>query len=190
MIPTLSISERFMPWQFKMRDPQSPLVDFEHGGIALNDPSQGLRGYDWTAEYDADSANVYASRDDVGTRVAIFNRAGIIRLGLAFDQNMRPNLCFTDGLGTHVWFYMSSTESMGVLTIPGASSPCITLDDRRPERVSDSDVILSYMNGDNLCIRVQREQFAVEHALALDNPSALVAAGMTKELAMQWRVSA
>lgn len=190
MIPTLSVSERFLPWQFKMRDSQSPLVDFEHGGIALNDPSQGLRGYDWTAEYDPESANVYVSRDDLDTRVAIFNRAGIVRLGLAFDQNMRPNLCFTDSLGTHVWFYMSSTEAMGVLTIPGASSPCITLDDRRPERVSDSDVILSYMNGDNLCVRVQREQFAVEHALALDNPSALVAAGMTKELAMQWRVSA
>jgi len=191
MIPTLAISDTFLPWQFKIRNPQLPLIDHEHGGVGLNDPTAGLRGYDWTAEYDPDTANVYVYRDDLGpeTRVAVYNRAGISRLGLAFDQNMRPTLCFSDGDGVHVWFYKSSEEAMGILTIPGASSPCITLDDRRPERVSESDVILSYMSGSNLCARVQREVYDNEHTLALDNPSELIAFGMTKELVMQWRIA-
>ena len=191
MIPTLSIRERLLPWQFKMCDPKLPLLDHEHGGSALNNPAVGLRGYDWTAEYDPASSNVYVYRDDLGanTKVAIHNRAGITRLGLAFDQNMRPNLCYEDGAGAYRWTYDPASDTMVEVAIPGASSVCMTLDDRRPERGGDSDIILSYMSGSNLCCRVQRENYSTEHTLPVEGGGELRAAGMTRELVFQWRVS-
>lgn len=191
MIPTLSVSEDFLPWQFKMRDPSTPLVDYEHGGAALNDPASGLRGYDWTAEYDTSTSNVGVYRDDLGpaSKVTVLNRPGITCLGLAFDQNMRPNLCYEDAAGAYRWTYNSTLEVMEEVAIPGASSPCITLDDRRPERVGDSDILLSYMVGSNLCVRVQRELFGTEYSIDVSPATTLVMAGMTRGLAFQWRTT-
>lgn len=190
MIPILSIVPYPGPWSARMRDHRNPLVDYEVGGIAINDPSQGLGGYDWTAEYDLADGWVYVWREDQGkaSKVGVLQRPGIIRIGLAFDQNMRVHLCWTDSVGTFLWRYSADTGEMVAVQVAGASSPCITMDDHRPERVSDSDIILSYISGTQLCFRVQRELYEVVHSAELGTTAELNASGMAGfRFQWEWR---
>lgn len=170
-----------------MRNRRAPLIDYEVGGVAINDPSQGLRGYDWTAEFDPADGWVYVWREDQGkaSKVAVLQRPGITHLGLAFDQNMRVHLCWTDATGSFLWRFSNEAGGMITVPIPGASTPAITLDDHRPERVSDSDIILSYISGTQLCFRVQRELYDVVHATELGTAAELNAAGMAG-IRFQW----
>lgn len=186
MIPELSDYTGRGEWSGRIRKRSKPLIDYEVGGVALNDPSAGLTGYNWTAEY-ADGA-VYIWREDLGesTKVSILAREGITRIGLAFNQNMQPYLCWEEGDGCFLWYY-SPSGAMEMMQIADAVEPCLTLDERRLELVSNSDVILSYRNGTSLCARVQRENFATEHVLADIGDSELTGAGMTTGLHMQWR---
>lgn len=176
------------PWRWKMRDPDEPLVDYEQGGIALSDPSEGLFGYSWVVNYDASGGDVLLGREDLPDRDVLFNKPGITRLGLAFDQNMRPVVCFSHPDGAGIRYYSQGAGSYVVLPTPGALYPCIALDERRPEGISESDVILSYTKTDgNLYARVQRESYA-ERLLWEDVPNLeLLGIGMTRELRMQWQ---
>lgn len=195
MIPTLSTFVKRSEWAARMRSPDDPLRDYERGGVGVGDASQGLSSYDWTAFFDSTSSNIYLYREDLGesSKVLLLNHAGITRIALAFDQNMRPLLAWAAGTGTSLWRY-SSSGGGGYITTPiaGARTPCITLDERRPEGVSNSDVILSYTKDDgHLYCRVQRESYGTERKLSTDpvpDPT-LLACGMTKECRLQWRLA-
>lgn len=190
MIPTISFADVRTRWEARMRSPDDPLRDFERAGVAVGNTSQGLRGYDWTAYYFGNQVFLY--REDLGdeSKVSIVTRADILRIALAFDQNMRPVLAWTDTSGSFLWRYNAALPGYDTLALPGAAYPCLTLDEKRPEGVSNSDVIVSYTKGNDLYCRVQREAYGVEHLLYEDVPDPrLLAFGMTKELRLQWRLA-
>src|SRR6056297_2820812 len=70
----------------------SPLKDYELGGRALNDPSEGLQVQVWTCYVDGDDIMIQAG--DSAPEV-LFTAAGTTEVALAFDQNMRPAVAFT-----------------------------------------------------------------------------------------------
>lgn len=138
------------------------LHDYEYGGIALQQPSHGLDYQLWQVVYESNEVRVFAPSV---AKTALFTRAGITELSLAFDQNMRPVVVYVaDGI-TYIYWYdptiaQQTTTELGVLT-----NPRISLDDHREGQLFNSDVILGYLNDGYLCIRLQRDRYTIEYQL-------------------------
>jgi hypothetical protein len=144
------------------------LVDYELGGVALNDASEGLEVREWRVRVIDDDIVLDAPGVDPET---LFSMAEVYEVSLAFDQNMSPYVAYRlfDGSCHFRWF---DSLLPGFVTLDldeGARSPRCTLDDHRagPGTISGlSDVILVYIRADNvLCYRKQRDRFEDEYEL-------------------------
>ena len=189
MIPNALSPFGKRPWQWKIRDRADQLRDYEQGSSAVGSTVGGRAAHLWTAEFKPVGGDVILYREGAQP-VVLFNKSGITRIGLAFDQNMRPVICYSHPNGAGLWHYSAAESSTVFLDTPGALYPCTALDDHREEAVSDSDVILTCTKADhNLYCRVQRENYA-ERLLYSGVPELeLVAFGMTRELRLQWRLA-
>lgn len=87
MIPNQVLSSIPVPRPYleKVNDYNIPLVDYEMGGVALNDASQGLQVKLWTLYLEGDDVKIKA--DDVAP-TTIFTAPNITELSLTFDQSM------------------------------------------------------------------------------------------------------
>lgn len=175
------------PFLHPAKGPLDLLVDYEMGGVALNDASQGSNVKVWTVGYSG--ADVIVSAPDTAPSV-LFTRPGITELGLAFDQLMRPFVAFTDGGGSTFWYYNSLTSTQEFFPYLPAGSVHLrcSLDDKRPLGNPTSDIIVSYLRDGNLYYRVQRDRYLDEVLYAEDAGSFLICMGMTKTNRMQWRL--
>lgn len=165
----------------------NPLIDFEVGGVALYDSSEGLRVQTWRSAYEDGSVVCY---DGDENRYVLFSRPGVVALGLAFDQLMAPFVAFQDAGGVAYWWFNPATSVMEFSPyLPGSTSaPRCTLDDTRELASGWSDIILAYMRGRDLCYRQQRDNYAIERVLEEDAGSSLMAIGMAKNLSLQFRL--
>ncbi|WP_313116417.1 hypothetical protein [Stenotrophomonas indicatrix] len=144
-----------------------PLIDFEMGGVALNDASQGLRVKLWRARVDGDV--VYVG-PEVGNEQPAFIRPGITSVALAFDQNMQPAIAFVQAGLAWLWWYDSSVPGMVFTSFPGVINPRLTLDDKRPTQTSSSDVILGYLRAGSVYYRQQRDRYQIEYLFSASPP--------------------
>lgn len=145
----------------------APLVDYELGGVALNDPSQGLMFQLWRARYV--TGMVYLGPDG-GTEQELFTRPNVTELALAFDQNMNPSVAFVQaGSAWLRWFDTVAGDNV-FTEIPGAVNPRLTLDDKRSLEVINSDIILAYLRGGSLYYRQQRDRYEIEYLLTASPP--------------------
>jgi hypothetical protein len=191
MLPDNVASSTRLPGDYLPPDQigNDPLQDFELAGIALNDPSQGLQARVWRC--------YYAGTQDVmiepagGDATLVFTLAGITRLALAFDQNMRPHIAYTkDGEGFLRWY--DPVPQAFVTTNFGAIRDLrLSLDDKRAFADNTSDIILAYLSGTGLFYRQQRDRFQTERQLASNLPatSRLRRVGMGRGLRMQFDVT-
>jgi hypothetical protein len=171
----------------------SKLVDYERGGIAIQDPSQGLRVRNWTADYVGGDVRVYPFNEPSSAQT-LFSVAGITELSLSFDQNMRPLIAYMIGADAYLWWFDFNANAVVTLALPaGVRSPILTLDDKRSfaTQLALNDVLLFYILGNNLCYRQQRESFTVERVLASDMTatSFIRRAGMNTQLRVQVQIS-
>lgn len=169
--------------------PSKSLVSHERGGIALNDPSQGLDVQNWRLESDGSMVRLFS---ELGSPIDLFPDSGIRQLSLSFDQNMRKVVAveYNSG-GVDLIWYDTSVASEETTGFSGIRSPVVSLDDKRESQSGTSDVIFGYIrNSDHmLCYRQQRERFTVEHELIQLGPgSRLRNLGMTTKLRMQFEV--
>lgn len=165
MLPENRRSTLPIPGRFSAPDNQvtSRLVDYELAGVAVNNASQGLKVQRWTLSYRNNTDIVLTPQS--GTESVLFSTSGIDELSLAFDQNMRPHVAFHKEGTITLWWY-DSMASQHVFTNFGAGrSPRLTLDDKRPTQLGNSDIIFAYIKGDELCYRQQRDRFQVERVL-------------------------
>lgn len=171
--------------------PISKIVDYEDGGIALNDASQGLLYQRWKALlFNSGEEDSYIQLS--ATEVPAFKLIELPRLteiSISFDTLMRPTLAYVqDGVAYLRWYdsaaadYVTDTIGAGVLT------PRVSLDDKRflaTNGYQTNDVILAYVRDRNLYVRIQRERYLIEHLLAEDcNP--LIKIGMNRQLRLQF----
>lgn len=166
----------------------SPLVDYERGGVALNDASEGLMGYNWKCFLDGE--DVFLQRDDEAP-VFIFTQAQISEISFCFDQNMHYCVSFIqEGVLKLRWFD-SFVNNYVTTTFEQAINPRLTLDDKRSESLQTSDIILAYIRGRTLYYRQQRDRFDIERALRTDLfPGArLRNIGMNKNWRVQFELS-
>lgn len=187
-LPAALFSPTPVPGEFLAPDDRvrpSLLVDYEMGGVALGDPSQGLQVQVWEAR--VDSGMIQVRPEGVGGWTDVVSDTGISEIALAFDQNMRPTVAYVaSGVAKMRWFDAVAAAYV-ISTFAGATSPVVTMDDKRPAQIGLNDIVLFYLRGGRVYYRVQRERFINEYDLAAvpENVSRIKRWGMTDQLRVQ-----
>lgn len=168
MIPSQRLSTTPIPAPFLPPDDLPPelLTDYELGGIALRDPSQGLQVQVWTATLVG--ADVTVSAPSVDPTV-LFSGSDITELRLAFDQNMNPCIAYVQA-GQMILYWFDTFEGGQVFTPFDGTSPQLCLDDKRTTQRGNSDIIFAYIRAGGLYFRAQRDRFGVEYFLTIIDP--------------------
>lgn len=193
MIPgnSLSTAPATAPFVGARVLPISKIIDYEDGGIAIQNPSSGLLYQRWRARLfkpgEIDSNVVLDARE-----VAEFVWLSVpymTEISFTFDANMQPVVAYVvNGLSFLNWFdsllgqYVTTALGAGIIT------PRVTLDDKRlvgSNGYQRSDVILGYVRGGNLYYRQQRDRFGVERLLKT-GVKPLIKIGFTRGLRLQF----
>ena len=185
MLPDFYLSTTAVPGPFLYPDDldPEPLKDYEYGGVALRDSSQGSRVKVWTVELVGDDVTIYAA--DVSPAVQ-FNRSGITEVRLAFDQNMNPCVAFMQAGQLVLWWYDSLAMTQ-VFTEFDGTSPKVCQDDKRPTQGGACDIIFTYLRDGSLYYRAQRERFLTERLLGAIPPGYFFKRfGMNTVNRLQW----
>jgi hypothetical protein len=170
-----------------------PFLDYEQGGIALDDPSQGLQVQVWRLDYAASNGDFLVTPESFGSPSVQYTDPGAIVTSLAFDQSMRVVLAWIkDGDVFLRWF--DPLPNMTVISNFGpAQDARVLLDDPRELQTiaGSSDVLLFYVRGGRIYYRQQRDRFTIERELgAFINPNALIVKyGRTNRLRIQFEVT-
>lgn len=175
-VKTLSVEDKFIDW--------------EMGGIALNDPSQGLRVQLWTFKLVVDEltgdSTVSVEAPSV-PKVTLFSGVDVGEIAGAFDQNMNPVVAYMASGSPMLWWWDPTASAMVHTSLPaGCYDLRVSLDDKRRFNVAKSDVILSYVRGGSLYYRYQRDRYLVEYLLS-SNIDRLICAAMNSMWCFQWR---
>lgn len=154
-------------WFVRYLDPDQIVperyVDYELGGAGLNDATQGLMVQVWRAFTDKDDplGTVYIESPTHPASV-IYSAPGISDICLTFDQNMQPFLSFMQGGAAKFWWFDTSLGMYVTTTLPiGSRSPKASLDDKRFFANVYNDIVLGYIQSDQLYVRYQRDRFEV-----------------------------
>jgi len=171
------------------------LEDFEDGGIDISDPSEGLDYQEWKGEFVDQKITITGENGNTFDLVTITESESLTDFSFAFDQNNRPTLIYVVDEISYLLFYDTLIEDYNtVQQADSMYSPKLFLDDKRSLNISNSDIILAYINYDNksLCYRQQRDRYLIEYVLvteidvSLDGVSRLVRLGMGRNLRLQF----
>lgn len=192
-IPEDRLSTTVQATDFLSPDSNAPsyVIDYELGGIALNDPSEGLDYQTWVAEIVGTTITL---RADSVAETVVYSGSGssdITEVSLAFDQNMRLHLAYIDNGITYFTWYDPNIPG-AVTTNYGADvkHPRLCLDDKRPFAISSSDIILTYIKNGNLYFRQQRDRYETEYLLASSVDPDLYKVGMGTNNRLHWQFQA
>lgn len=166
---------------------REPLIDYEMGGVALDDPGQGLRVKLWTLRCIGGAVSVESEGIEP---VTLFTRSGsVTEVSFAFDQNMRPQVAFVEDDLAWLWWFDTLANDYRFTSYPGIVSPRLALDEKRPRLLAIGDVIFTYIKDGALCYRQQRDRYAVEYVLktGLQAGLRLVAVGRNVGGRLQWQ---
>lgn len=165
------------------------VLDYELGGVALEDSSQGLDVQVWTAWLKG-PRDVYIDAPNHNPSL-LFSVNDAEQIALAFDQNMRWSVAYIKEGNLFLNWYDPVAQSRVTLLVCPARSCKMTLDDHSAARLAQSDVILGYLDQDKLYFRAQRERFLVAHELksGLSDKLKLTAMGPSTQLRMQFELN-
>lgn len=192
MLPDHVLSTTVIPAQFLSPDdrPYNKAIDYEFGGAALRDPSQGLLVKVWTYRLVGDSA-VTVEASDVAAST-LFTRAGggITEISGCFDQNMNPCVTFMQNGQLWLWWFDTFVVAQVFTSFDGAQ-PKVCMDDKRQTQGAVNDMILAYVRNGDLFFRAQRDRFGIEYPLfvGLDPDLTLTKIGMNKVNRVQFAFS-
>ena len=167
-------------------------VDYERGGIALNDPTQGYTVRSWMVKTDGSDIWV-CPYPELAPVTVLYTTTNVTEVSLAFDQNMRPTVAFVAGGDTYLRWFDTLSASMVVTAYPNARSPMLTMDDKRQfaADTGTNDILFAYISNGNLCYRQQRDRYLVEYVLGAvpSSSSRLVQFGMGSNGRLQFKVA-
>ena len=178
---------------FPDNKPYNPRIDYEHGGIALQDPTQGLRYAVWQAV--CTPRGIMLSCPKTNYWDLVVEGSGITEVSLAFSQNMFLYLAYVQNEVAYLRWYNTVTETYETMTLGTANlgnpriswvdsgnavNPRICLDDKRMSQSLVADVILMYLKKRVLCMRLERDNFAIEYELGDVGSNRLHKIGMSK----------
>lgn len=195
MMPANAASAVAVPDNFRPPDGDrtSNVEDYERGGIAINDPSQGLDVQVWRCHLNSGGTAVVLTPES-GSPVTVISIVGITELAFAFDVNMRPTIAYMHAQTMYLRWYDGTLPGFATTTIGtvagGYRSPRLTLDDKRLRQGQNADVIFAYLKDDSLRYRQQRERYQTERTLRTGLPltTKLRNLGMTRGLRLQFEL--
>lgn len=163
-------------------------LDYENGGLDIGDTTEALTYQTWRGRLIGE--DVILDAPSVSP-VTIYSAADITEISFSFDQNMTPALAYVQGGVAKLRWYDTSIPGYDILTVTGAITPRISIDDKRKSQTSQSDLILAYVRSNCLYYRRQRDRFLTEYllltgpALGIDSLQ-LVKIGMNKKWRFQF----
>lgn len=161
------------------------LYDYERGGVALNDASDGLLGYDWKVWVEGD--DILLARAPYDSPTTLFTAAGTTWVSLAFDQNMRPNVAYMQAGACKLWWYDTTIPGATTTTFADCASPMLCLDDKRQGADSYNDVLFFYVRAGSIRYRQQRDRYTTERDLTAVPDGYILQVGMAQNLRVQIR---
>ncbi len=165
----------------------TPLVDWERGGIGLNNASQGLMVRNWKCWLQG--LDVMLAPEGMGG-IVLFQQTNVTELSFCFDQNMRWSVAYIHEGVLKLRWYDSVVSGYVISVFAEAVNPKMALDDKRPSQISNSDMILAYIRGSTLYFRQQRDRFTIEYTLKTDlfPNTKLKNIGMNRNMRMQFEL--
>lgn len=182
LITPTPVTAEFLP---PLDEEYTPLEEAVLGGIAIGDGSQGRALQRWTVAYDAGSIKVANEAGVVGFTMAVAN---VLTVSLAFDNNMAVAIAYTTPVGAHLYYFNAVSSTFTTLTVPGADSARVCVDDPRRFNNAASDVIFAYTLDSNLYYRIQRERYVTERLIGTSNGLQLLRAGPTSLNRLQFKL--
>lgn len=178
--PTVSSAPHSSAFADAKANTTNPLTDYETGGGALQDPSEGLMVQTWKAT--TNGSDIMLSAQNSEPQV-IYSGSDITEVSLAFDSNMNYFIAFVEG-GRAKFKWYDSTISDFTVTSLGATdiNPRCTLDDKRAFNNSGRSIILCYLRNGNLYARYQNDRYSNEFDLGPTGWSELIKIGMGTNL--------
>lgn len=169
----------------------SKTVDYEDGGIAIQDPSRGLNYQRWKAilrESGRSTSYVLMSAPNTPEFV-VASIPNMTEFSFTFDQNMQPTIAYVAGGASYLRWFDSTISGFTVTNLgAGVITPRVTYDDKRTLATNGyqtSDVILAYVRDGNLYTRMQRDRYGVEY-LQETGVKPLVKIGFSRGLRLQF----
>ena len=162
-------------------------VDYELGGVALNDPSQGFFVRVWRLRVDGLNIVIDVPDDPLVLPVTLITTEYTASsVTLAFDQNMNPAVAYVERGTGKFWWYDTNIPGQ-TTTILGADviSPRTFLDDKRRLQTLTSDFLLFYLRAGALYFRAQRDRFLIEYKLKDTDAIGIARQGMNDSLRVQ-----
>ena len=180
MIPEQKLSELPIASELLVPVRNSVMEDYEYlPQVNRNAPSRLVRAY-----YDFDERAIMVN--DAGAVTKVLTVPSVTRIGYAQDHNGRPTVTYVAGNETFLYWYDTSLGAMTTTSFgTTVSEPCVSFDDTRFIFLGSSDVIFSYIRGQNLYFRAQRTRYTVEYLLQ-PNVRKLWQTGMGKNNRFQW----
>ena len=165
----------------------SPLVDYERGGVALNNTSMGLMSHTWKCS--VVGLDVWLQRDGAAA-ILLFQASMITEMSFTFDQNMNYCVAYIQQSVLKVRFYDPTVSNYVTVEFDQAVNPKLSLDDKRSVSLATSDMILGYIRNHTLYYRQQRDRFTIERTLRtnLFPNTRLKNIGMNKNLRLQFEL--
>lgn len=167
----LSIEPARAPFIGARAFPTSKIVDYEDGGVGIQDVSEGLLFQRWRALlFNPGQSDSYVQLDAPSvTPFALVSLPGLTEISISFDQLMQPTLAYVqDGIAYLRWYDSAAAEYVTDTIGAGIITPRVSLDDKRyiaSNGYQSSDVILAYVKGGNLYYRQQRDRYTIERLL-------------------------
>lgn len=164
------------------------------GGVALQDPTQGLSVQSWYGVWDERDDAVYLTPALTGIPIPIFVEPNVVEFSFAFDSNMRWTAVTRDAdNNVKLRWYDSVIAAYTISNFTNMSSVKLCHDDKRKYQVikGATDVIMSYIRNTSLCWRVQRDRYNTEYVGTTELPADLVITnvGLTDKYRLQWRMA-
>jgi hypothetical protein len=166
-------------------------VDYEDGGVDIQDISGGLLFQRWRARlFRAGTDESYIMLDaPIVPEFAVLTLPYLEEMSFSFDQSMRPAIAYVQDGVSFLWWYDSTIPGMATTEIgDDVVTPRLSFDDKRTigsQGFLISDLILAYVRGGNLYMRMQRDRFEDEYLLAED-VTPLIKIGMNRGLRLQF----
>lgn len=165
-------------------------TDYEQGGIAIQDASQGMQVQTWRGRIVGN--DIVLDAPSVAETTVLTIADGIQDFAFTFDQNMNLFITYLTQENVGAYFYWFDSLISGYRTTlldEVTNAPRCSLDDKRALETTSSDIILAYIRDDSLMMRVQRDRYNIEYNLLADfGDSRLVQIGMNTKNRFQFQV--
>lgn len=180
---TVSVAGNILPPNDRFRDDKT---SYHIGGVGISDASKGLEYQVWVAVADDHTVIVFPEADPSNSQVFVTGATKINRVALAFDQNMRPVIAYSDDGLAKLFFYDTVAQDYSTNEYPGIQSPFCVMDDTRDAATltDTNDVLFIYISG-GLKYRQQRDRYTIERTLSPIGSGRIARAGMTDRLRLQ-----